>query len=130
MFKAKTVALVALLALFSIGCGGSGPAVKKGDKLVVAEELARERVEVEYEGGETDGFNREIPAGTVLQVVITPSLGTSIVEVVPVEFSGKSNPEEVLELFVPDRFRNKEGFRTYSIALKNEYIGSKVKKAE
>lgn len=130
MSQFKGLLLMAVAAVFLVGCGGSGPGVKKGDKLVVSETLPRERIGMEYSEGVTDGTYKEIPKGTVLEVVITPKVGASGVEVIPVEVEGKKDPEEVQHFFVPERFSNREGFLGYSLVLKNEYIGTKVNKAE
>ncbi len=121
---------MALAAVFLIGCGGNEQQLKKGDRLIVTEGLSREKIGMEYTDGSTDGTNTDVPKGTVLEVVITPKVGASMVEVIPVEVDGKNDPEEIQEFFVPKRFRKRDGFVSYSLVLKNEHIGTKVKIAE
>ncbi|MFP4164701.1 MAG: hypothetical protein ACLFQB_12580 [Chitinispirillaceae bacterium] len=130
MFKLKSVVTTALSAAFLVGCGNSGPDVKAGDKVVVPEELPREKINLEYSGGESDGVYKPVPEGTVLEVVITPKTASPIVELIPVEVEGEKDSEKVQDFFVPNRFSKREGFLAYTIPLKKEYFGTKVKKLE
>lgn len=120
----------------AVGCGGGGGlGLKEGDKLVVTQTLDRERFEASY--GEdakkidhTDGALVEIPEGTVLEVFVTPKSDAKIIEVRPVKSAdGVENADELLALFVHERFRTPD-FLYYTFSLKSEYLGTKVKKVE
>ncbi|MBN1602962.1 MAG: hypothetical protein JW915_15240 [Chitinispirillaceae bacterium] len=122
----KPVILSAVLCLFAVSCGTKQPKIKKGDKLVVQEELPRETAETQWEDDYTDGFTAVIPKGTVLEVLFSPKMGAAIVECLPVEIGEKKDPEAIEEFIVPESIRTKEGYKSYSFSIKMEYIGSKV----
>lgn len=121
--------LVLLTSLF-IGCG-SNPAktVKKGD-FVILEEGMRERAETQWADSYTDGFTVELPKGTRLEVLYTPAPASQVFECRPVEINGKKEPGDVEAFFVPDHIRNKDGYQSYSVALKKEFLGSTIKKVQ
>lgn len=119
---------MAIIAFVFAGCS-SKVDIKKGDKLVVVETL-REKAETQWEDSYTDGFTAEIPKGTVLEVLYNPRTGANIFECRPVEVNGNTDPSAVEEFFVPEHIRNKYGYSGYSFAIKTEYLGTKVKKAD
>jgi hypothetical protein len=132
----SAVILTAAALTFAVGCGGGGGlGVKEGDKLVVTQTLERERFEASY--GEsakkidhTDGAIIELPEGTVLEVFVTPKSDAKIIEVRPVKSADGVTDEEALkERFVHERFRTPD-FLYYTISLKADYLGTKVKKVE
>jgi hypothetical protein len=110
------------------GCG-SGGNVKKGDIIILQEDL-RERAETQWEDSYTDGFTTIIPKGTKLEVLFTPAPAAQVFECRPVEVNGKKDPEEVEAFFVPEHILNKEGYSSYVFALKKEFVGTKIKKVE
>lgn len=122
----KPVILFTTLNLFCIGCGTKQPGIKKGDKILVKEELPKETAETQWEDNYIDGFTAAIPRGTVLEVLFTPNTGAAIVECIPVEIDNKKDPDSVEALFVPEAIRTKEGYKSYSFSIKTSYIGSKV----
>ncbi len=122
----KPVIFFTTLSLIVIGCGSKQPNIKKGDKLVVKEELPRETAETQWEDNYTDGFTAAIPAGTVLEVLFTPKMGAAIVECIPVEIGDKKDPESVEEFIVPESIRSKEGYKNYSFSIKTADIGTKI----
>lgn len=122
----KPVIFLTTLSLFCIGCGTKQTAIKKGDKLLVKEELPRETAETQWEDNYTDGFTAAIPAGTVLEVLFTPKMGAAIVECLPVEIGDKKDAESVEEFIVPESIRSKEGYKSYSFSIKTADIGTKV----
>lgn len=122
----KPVIFLATLSLFVASCGTKQPTIKKGDKLVVQEELSRETAETQWEDNYTDGFTAAIPKGTVLEVLFTPKMGAAIIECIPVEIGDNKDAESVEEFIVPESIRSKEGYKSYSFSIKTEYIGTKV----
>lgn len=122
----KPVIFLTTLSLFCIGCGTKQPSIKKGDKLLVKEELPRETAETQWEDNYTDGFTAAIPEGTILEVLFTPKMGAAIVECIPVEIGDKKDAESVEELIVPESIRTKEGYKSYSFSIKTADIGTKV----
>lgn len=122
----KPVIFFTTLSLFCIGCGTKQPGIKKGDKLLVKEELPRETAETQWEDNYTDGFTASIPEGTVLEVLFTPKMGAGIVECIPVEIGDKKDPESVEVAIVPEAIRTKEGYKSYSFSIKTSYLGTKV----
>ena len=123
-----TLSFIAL-ACCIIGCGGSRNEVKKGDIVILEEEL-RERAETQWADSYTDGFTTELPKGTRLEVLYTPAPAAQVFECRPVEVNGKKTPEEVETFFVPEHIRNKEGYVTYVFALKKADLGTKIKKVQ
>jgi hypothetical protein len=123
----KPVVFFSVLALFMGGCSsGNQSSVKKGDKLVVQEDLPRENAETQWADSYTDGFTSAIPKGTVLEVLYTPNSSGNIIEVKPVEVQGNKDAESVEAFFVPEQIRTKEGYKDYAFSIKKDYIGSKV----
>jgi hypothetical protein len=119
-----------VLAFCIIGCGsGSKNSVKKGDTVVLEEEL-RERAETQWADSYTDGFTAELPKGTRLEVLFTPAPAAQVFECRPIEVNGKKTPEEVEAFFVPEHIRNKEGYISYTFALKTADLGTKIKKVQ
>ena len=90
----------------------------------------KEKAETQWEDSYTDGFTAEIPKGTVLEVLYNPRTGANIIECRPIEVGGKSDASAVEEFFVPEHIRNKDGYAGYSFAIKKEFLGTKVKKAD
>ncbi|MDR2591931.1 MAG: hypothetical protein LBC59_03895 [Chitinispirillales bacterium] len=140
MNRFSAVILTAAALAFAVGCGGgSNLGVKEGDKLVVTQTLDRERFEASY--GEnakkidhTDGAIIEIPEGTVLEVFVTPKSDAKIIEVRPVKSKDDAgnditDEEALKDKFVQERFRTPD-FLYYTISLKAEYLGTKVKKID
>jgi len=131
----SAVLLTALALVFAVGCGGDqGLGLKAGDKLLVTQNLERERFEASY--GEsvknisnTNGALIEIPEGTVLEVFVTPRSGAKTIEVVPVKVDDITDPDQLRDRFVQERYRTPD-FLYYSISLDASYLGSKVKKME
>lgn len=117
--------------LLVMGCGGSSDksGLKKGDILETLEEL-RERGEVELSDSYTEGFSVIIPKGSKLKVLYTPSPTVGVFECVPIEVNGVTDPDEIETMFVPERIRVKEDYKSFSITLKKEYLGTKLKKIE
>jgi hypothetical protein len=122
----KPVILITTLNLFCFGCGTKQPGVKKGDRIVVKEELPKETAETQWEDNYIDGFTAAIPRGTVLEVLFTPKIGAALFECIPVEIGDKKDPESVEKLIVPEAIRTKEGYKNFSFSIKTSYIGSKV----
>lgn len=122
----RPVIFLATLSLFCVGCGTKQPGIKKGDKLVVKEELPRETAETQWEDNYTDGFTAAIPAGTVLEVLFTPKMGAAIVECIPVEIGDNKDPESVEAAIVPESIRTKEGYKSYAFSIKTSYIGTQI----
>lgn len=125
----KLGATLILLALVIGACGPSGKEVKKGD-IVVTEEVLRETAETQWEDNFTDGFVTEIPKGTKLEVLSTPPVTAQVFECRPVEVNGEKDPVMVEAFFVPEPVKNRIGYKSYSFAIKKEYLGTKVKKVE
>lgn len=104
--------------------------LKKGDIVTITEEL-REPAETQWEDAAyTDGFTAMIPKGTKMEVLFTPAPAAQVFECRPVEVNGLKSADEVEAFFVPEPIRNKEGYTSYSFALKKELIGTKIKKGE
>ena len=122
------VPLIGLACLMG-GCSSGKNELKKGDFVIIQEEL-RERAETQWADSYTDGFTTEIPEGTKLEVLYTPAPAAQVFECRPVEVNGKKNADEVEAFFVPEHIRTKDGYRSYTFALKKEYLGTKVKKAD
>ncbi len=130
MSNFKVVISFIIIALIMIsGCGPSTKDVKKGD-IVITEEVLRERAETQWEDNFTDGFITEIPKGTKLEVLFTPTPAAKVFECRPIEVNGEKDPDMVEAFFVPEPIKNKIGYKSYSFALKKEYLGTKVKKLE
>jgi hypothetical protein len=130
MVPSRLILPLVVLGFIIGGCGsGSKNQLKKGDIVIVQEEL-RERAETQWADSYTDGFTTEIPKGTRLEVLFTPAPASPIFECRPVEVNGKKDAAEVEAFFVPDHIRTKDGYVSYAFALKKEYLGTKVKKAE
>jgi len=72
----------------------------------------------------------EIPEGTILEVLVTPKIGSNMIEVIPVKVNDITDTEGLLNFFVPERFRSKPDFVMYSISLKSEYLGKQLKKVD
>jgi hypothetical protein len=121
--------MFSVLTLAIIGCGSPKNSVKKGDRLIV-QEVLREKAETQWDDSHTDGFIKEIPIGTVLEVVYAPRTGSSIVECIPVEVEGIKDADSVEQYFVPENIYNTDGYKTFSFSMKLEYIGKQLKKAE
>jgi hypothetical protein len=131
------VLTAAAAAMFAVGCGGgsnNGLGLKEGDKLIVTQALERERFEASY--GEsvkkidhTDGDIIEIPEGTVLEVFVTPKSDAKSIEVRPVKSGDVTDEEALKAMFVSERFRTPD-FLYYTISLKSDYLGTKIKKME
>ena len=116
-------------ALILSGCGGgSGNKVKKGD-IIITEVDLRERAETQWADAYTDGFTTVIPKGTRLEVLYSPAPAAQVFECRPIEVNGKKDAIEVEAVFVPKHIREKEGYKSYSFALKIGYLGTKIKKA-
>jgi hypothetical protein len=122
----KPVILFTTLNLLYIGCGTKQPGIKKGDKIMVKEELPKETAETQWEDNYIDGFTTAIPRGTVLEVLFTPKIGAALFECIPVEIGDTKNPDSVEALFVPEEIRTKEGYKSFSFSIKTCYIDSKV----
>ena len=127
MHKSKLFVIFLISLAVIIGGCISKQSVKKGDRLVVLENL-RESAETQWEDSYTDGFVTVIPKGTILEVLYSPRAGSNVIECLPVEVNGSS--ENVEEFFVPEHIRNQPGYKSYVFALKSEYLGEKIKKAE
>jgi len=135
--RLSAVVLTAAAMMFAVGCGGgnnNGLGLKEGDKLVVTQTLERERFEASY--GEsvkkvdhTDGDIIEIPEGTVLEVFVTPKSDAKSIEVRPVKAGDVTDEEALRDMFVQERFRTPD-FLYYTISLKSDYLGTKIKKVE
>lgn len=123
------IPLFILTAIF-IGCGGSGKGsdLKKGDVVTIEEDL-RETAETQWANSYTDGFTTVLPKGTKMKVLYTPAPAAQVFECIPVEINGKTDPTAVEEEIVPEHIRTKEGYSSYSFALKKEYLGTKINKA-
>ena len=119
-----------LCAIIFGGCGGSKNTggLKKNDIVIVEEDL-RERAETQWEDSYTDGFTTVIPKGTRLKVLFSPAPAAQVFECRPIEINGKTDSVAVEAEIVPEHIRNKMGYVSYSFALKKEYLGTKVKKA-
>lgn len=130
MAPLRIILPLVLLALLGIGCG-SNPAktLKKGD-VVILEDDIRERAETQWADSYTDGFTIELPKGTRLEVLYTPAPASQVFECRPIEVNDKKEPDDVETFFVPDHIRNKEGYRSYSVALKKELLGTSIKKVQ
>lgn len=125
----KVVKLIVTLSAFSLmfsGCGIKTISTQKGDKLIVQENLPRENVETLWEGSYTDGFTTEIPKGTVLEVLLTPNAGSSIIECTVIEINGEKDPGAIEEFFVSEQIRIREGYKGCIFSIKKEYLGTKV----
>ncbi|GBU21693.1 hypothetical protein R80B4_01593 [Fibrobacteres bacterium R8-0-B4] len=140
MNRLSAVILTAAALTFAVGCGGgNGLGIKEGDKLVVTQTLDREPLGTAY--GEsvkkidhTDGDLVQIPEGTVVEVFVTPKSDAKIIEVRPVKSKDDAgnditDEEALKDKFVQERFRTPD-FLYYTISLKAEYLGTKVKKIE
>jgi len=130
MFKAttKVVLFLSVFALALTGCG-SNDEIKKGDRLSVEETLEREKIETLWEDASySDAFNNDIPKGTILEVSFQPRTGSKVIECTPVEVNGVKDADSVEALLVPENIRNKDGYKGYTISIKLDYIGKKVKK--
>ena len=144
-----TYAVFAAVSLVvAIGCGGSqGPGIQSGDRFVVTEGFDRVRFEASY-GDQpsapthTNGAFIEIPAGTVLEVVVTPRKDARIFEVRPVQATVEvlnedgvaenieiTDADELRDIFVQERYRT-YNFLYYTITISIEDIGTKLKKAD
>lgn len=126
MYFLKQILILSFFALILAGCG-SKTTVAKGDKFIVQEEI-RENAEIRLDGY-VDGVQVTLPEGTVLEVLYTPPATGNVIECIPVELNQQKDSEEIESLLIPERFRFKEGYNGYSFAIKKEYIGSKIKKA-
>ncbi len=119
-----------VIALMIAGCGGgsgTGAEVKKGDQLIVEEDL-REQATTKWEDSAyTDGFTIIVPKGTRLEIVTQPT--RTGFECRPVEVNGEKDPEKVEEFFVPEHIRTRMGYISYSFPVKKEQLGKAVKKA-
>jgi len=134
----SAVVLTAAALMLAVGCGGGGGGkglgVKEGDTLIAAQTLERERFEASYGEGvkkidHTDGDFIELPESTWFQVFVTPKSDAKIIEVIPVKLGAKTDPEEIKNELINARFLTPD-FLYYSISLKTEYLGTKVKKKE
>jgi hypothetical protein len=135
MNRFSSVVLTAVLA-FIVGCGGNTGEIGLvgGDRLKVTERLERERFEASY--GEdirnithTNGAFVEIPEGTILEVFVAPRNNAATIEVVPFQVGDVTNSDELLQMFVQERYRTHD-FLYYSFSLPTEYLGTKLKKIE
>jgi ABC-type proline/glycine betaine transport system substrate-binding protein len=120
--------VVLALMVNSCNTGSASKTLKKGDIIITLEEL-RERAETQWEDASyTDGFTSMIPKGTKLQIMYTPA--RTGFECKPIEVNGIKDADSIEAFFVPEPMRFKEGYKSYSFALKNDYIGAKVKKVD
>lgn len=111
-------------------CSKSTITLKKGDIVEIQEKL-RERAETQWDDASyTDGFTAMIPKGTKMQILYTPAPAAQVFECRAIEVNGVKDIDSVEALFVPERVRFKEGYKSYSFALKKELIGSKITKVE
>ncbi|MCX7726284.1 MAG: hypothetical protein N2053_05495 [Chitinispirillaceae bacterium] len=133
MLKAKKMIgiFLAMSFLLVIGCGSSSDksGLKKGDVLETLEEL-RERGEVQLADSYNEGFSVILPKGSKLKVLYTPSPTVGVFECVPIEINGVTDPDEIETMLIPERIRVKEEYKEFSITLKKEYVGTKLKKIE
>jgi len=144
--KVGFAVLTAVVLVMAIGCGGGeGMGIKGGDKLVVTERIERARFDAAY--GESakapthnDGAIVEIPAGTVMEVFTTPRKEAKTFEVIPIkvitEVDGEkkeiTDPTELTEFFVPERFRDGRvaPFLYYTFSFDAALLGSSLKKMD
>lgn len=121
------IPLILMLSLFVLftGCGSDGE-VKKGDRFEVLESL-REAADIQGSLEYSEGFTCNIPKGTILEAIHS-SASSGFIECRPVKVNGKTEDEYILTTLVPEVVRRKEGFETFSITLRVEYIGTKIKK--
>jgi hypothetical protein len=122
----KPVIFFTVISFGLTGCGIKQPSIKKGDKLIVKEELPKETAETQWENSYTDGFTGTIPKGTILEVLNTPEHLASAFDCIPLQIGDKNDPATVEKLIVPENIRSKEGYKSYSFSIKKDYIGSKV----
>lgn len=118
----------ALAAAVMLGCG-SGASVEQGDRFVVQEEL-RESATTQWEQPYSDGFTAIIPEGTELKAVYSTTPGASYFECTPVKVNGQTDEDYILQFFVPEGTRTREGFQGFAFSLPTEYIGEKIKAVE
>ena len=112
------------------GCGpDAGKTVKEGD-IVVTQEVLRETAETQWEDTHVDGFTTEIPKGTQLKVLYSPTPTAPVFVCRPIEVNGEKDPDMVEAFFVPEPIKNQIEYKSYSFALKKEFLGTKVKKLE
>lgn len=117
-----------IVALFSMGCGGSSTSVKKGDRFIAMESL-QEAADVQTTSDYSDGFTCYIPKDATLEALYNMN-SSGFFECKVVEVNGKTSEDDIYSELVPEAVRNKEGFESFSLTFSKEYIGTKLKKAE
>lgn len=127
MSHVKQILILSIFALIIAGCS-SKTSVKKGDQFIVQEEM-RENAEIRLDGY-VDGVKVTLPEGTTLEVLYTPPSSGNYMECIPVVLNENKDPEEIESILIPERFLLKEGYNGYSLAIKREYIGTKIKKVK
>ena len=122
----RTFARAAAIAcgiIMIAGCANT--TVKKGDRFKVAEDL-RVEATIEWEQPISDGFTTLIPKGTIVEARFTTTPGAAFFECMPVKVNGSENAVTIIEYFVPDRARSREGFKGFSFNLRVKDIGTKL----
>ena len=127
-------AVLAATLVFAIGCSSPPPVVKEGDKLTVTQTIDRARFDASY--GEsvravthTNGAIVEVPAGTVFEVFTTPRNEAKTVEVVPIKVGDVTDANEILEMFVQERYRTHD-FLYYTFSFDIGMVGQQLKKVD
>ena len=122
----RRVILFTLPLLFMMNCG-EDIRIKKGEKFEVVNDL-REAADIQGSEEYADGFQCNIPKGTILEALYNYSTSASFFECRVIQVNGNANEDYIMETLAPDVIRKREGFETFSLTLPVDYIGTKIKK--
>ncbi|MBD3390402.1 MAG: hypothetical protein GF418_00170 [Chitinivibrionales bacterium] len=126
MSRVLICAAVCAVVLGAAGCG-QRTAVKKGELFGVIGEIRTEAT-TEWEQPYSDGFVAIIPTGTVLEARFTTTPGAAYFECTPIMVNNTKDPVAIIEHFVPEGIRTRQGFEGFSFTLPVKLIDTKLKR--
>lgn len=122
------MSLVLFVSLFVAGCGPQST-VKEGDLFEVLEEV-RVSGESRWADGSTEGFNWDIPGGTVVKALYSQRAGLKFFECIPTQVEGVTGEDEIVDRILPVHLKSLSGFEGLSLTINLDLIGTKLKKLE